>query len=363
MKSSTGEHYLGLDHVRALAAFLVFTWHFIHGVDAKPVPYEGAPAIFPLALLDEGHTGVALFMVLSGYLFAKLLDGKDINYPGFFWNRFIRLAPLLILSFVLFGLQEALYGRSLTPFLNSLAAGFVAPTWPNGAWSIAIEIHFYLCLGLIFAAVRRWRPAPVVAVLAMIAIRALLFARDADLQYLSYWTIIGRADDFLLGIAAFSYRHLFRRKHLFAAMFFLVFCGLAWTFDDMGGLTLMRPRWPWIVIPSVEASGYAVLIAYYDTSFRPRNVGLSRFLARIGVYSYSIYLLHFFVVFRAAKFINTHVMDISNFYLACAISAVVFCGMIPIGWLSYRFIEAPALSFRRPYLKTAPASSAVQAAI
>jgi len=29
-----------------------------------------------MALLDEGHTGVALFMTLSGYLFAKLLDGK-----------------------------------------------------------------------------------------------------------------------------------------------------------------------------------------------------------------------------------------------------------------------------------------------
>ena len=362
MKSSTGEHYLGLDHIRALAAFLVFTWHFIHGVDAKPVPYEGAPAIFPLALLDEGHTGVALFMVLSGYLFAKLLDGKDINYPGFFWNRFIRLAPLLIVSLVLFGLQEVLYGRSLMPFFNNLATGFVAPTWPNGAWSITIEIQFYLCLGLILAAVRSWRPAPIVAVLVMIAIRALLFARGADLQYWSYWTIVGRADDFLLGIAAFSYRDLFRPRHLFAAIF-LAFCGLAWTFDDMGGLTQLSPRWPWIVIPSVEAAGYAVLIAYYDTSFRLQNVGLSRLLARIGVYSYSIYLLHFFVVFRAAKFINTHVVDISNFYLACAASAVVFCCMIPIGWLSWRFIEAPALSFRRPYLKIAPAGSTVQAAL
>jgi len=30
-------------------------------------------------------------MTLSGYLFAKLLDGKRIKYGSFLWNRFLRL--------------------------------------------------------------------------------------------------------------------------------------------------------------------------------------------------------------------------------------------------------------------------------
>lgn len=360
MKSSTGEHYLGLDHVRAVAAFLVFTWHFIHGVDGKPVPYEGAPAIFPLALLDEGCTGVALFMVLSGYLFTKLLDGKDVNYAGFFWNRFIRLAPLMIVSFVLLGLVTVVRGRPLTPLLTNLAVGIVAPTWPNGAWSVAIEIQFYACLGLILGATRRYAPAPIVAVIVMIAFRALLFAKGFDVQYFSYWTIVGRADDFLLGIAAFNYRSLFRSRHWFAAASFLAFCALVWLYDSAGGFNLMVPRWPWIFIPTIEAAGYAVLIAYYDTTFRPGNTGFSKFLARIGVYSYSIYLLHFFVVFKASQYIDAYVLNFSNFYLACMVSAVAFCGMIPIGWLSYRFIEAPALSLRRPYLKAALTSPAME---
>jgi peptidoglycan/LPS O-acetylase OafA/YrhL len=28
MKSTGGAHYIGLDHLRALAAFMVFRWHF-----------------------------------------------------------------------------------------------------------------------------------------------------------------------------------------------------------------------------------------------------------------------------------------------------------------------------------------------
>src|SRR5258706_9600151 len=96
MRSSTGQHWVALDHVRALAAFMVFTWHFLHYTVGYPVKFGAQPSIFPLALLDEGHTGVSLFMTLSGYLFAKILDGKAVHYAPFFWNRLLRLAPLLL---------------------------------------------------------------------------------------------------------------------------------------------------------------------------------------------------------------------------------------------------------------------------
>ncbi len=72
MRSTEGVYYSRLDHVRALAAYLVFVWHLLHMTPNFPVPYASAPP-FPFALFDEGHTGVALFMTLSGYLFAKLV--------------------------------------------------------------------------------------------------------------------------------------------------------------------------------------------------------------------------------------------------------------------------------------------------
>lgn len=66
MRSSSGEHFIALDHVRALAAFMVFAWHFTQAANGYPVPFEYVPALFPFSLLDAGHTGVALFMTLSG---------------------------------------------------------------------------------------------------------------------------------------------------------------------------------------------------------------------------------------------------------------------------------------------------------
>ena len=48
MKSSSGEYYVGLDHVRGLAAFMVFSWHFSH-VNNN---HLGEASIFPLSLFS-----------------------------------------------------------------------------------------------------------------------------------------------------------------------------------------------------------------------------------------------------------------------------------------------------------------------
>ena len=61
----------------------------------------------------------------------------------------------------------------------------------------------------------------------------------------------------------------------------------------------------------------AIGIAWHDNSFVHLESGLSKFVGRLGEYSYSIYLLHFFVVFEVARFIHEQIMNISNFYLAC----------------------------------------------
>ena len=100
------------------------------------------------------------------------------------------------------------------------------------------------------------------------------------------------------------------------------FLAFYWLFD-LGGGFVLSPSYPspspwWVVLPTVEGLAYAFGIAWYDSSFAPRPAGVSGFIGRIGEYSYSIYLLHFFVVFYAARIVHTHVMDISNFYVACA---------------------------------------------
>ena len=138
MESSSGRYYIGLDHIRAVAAFLVFTWHFIHVGNGHQAP----PPIFPLSFLSEGHTGVSLFLTLSGYLFAKLLDGKDIKFVSFIWNRFLRLAPLLFLVIIAIGFQKYLSGNDIRGYVQTIVAGIVTPSLPHGGWSLTIEFLF-----------------------------------------------------------------------------------------------------------------------------------------------------------------------------------------------------------------------------
>ena len=78
--------------------------------------------------------------------------------------------------------------------------------------------------------------------------------------------------------------------------------------------------------------------------------------ADYGKFSYSIYLLHPFIVFRAARAIHENILPLDNFYLACLVGFLCFLAMYPIGWLSYTFIEKPCLRYRTRYVSTkAPA--------
>jgi peptidoglycan/LPS O-acetylase OafA/YrhL len=355
MRSSSGHHYVGLDHLRALAAFMVVAWHFLHFDNGTPVPFEGAPAVIPLALIDEGHTGVSLFMVLSGYLFAKLLDGKDIEYSAFFWNRLVRLAPLLLVVFVLAGAQHYWYGGSIVPYLEMLAKGLILPVWPNGGWSITTEIHFYLLLPFLMLLARRSNGLPILLVAAAMALRTALFFFYGEVQSWSYWTIVGRIDQFVLGILAFLYTPLILRHGKLTLSVVMAFVMFWWWFNMAGGFYRL-PSYPsnqpiWIFLPTIEGLAYALLVVWYDNKASARRTWISSLAQRMGEYSYSIYLLHVFFVFRAAAWIDTHVMDISNFYLGLVWATLFFLIMLIPGYLSYRFIERPFLRLRRTYVR------------
>ena len=100
-------------------------------------------------------------------------------------------------------------------------------------------------------------------------------------------------------------------------------------------------------MPTIEGLAYSLAIAWYDTSFTQKSTAISKLIGQIGAYSYSIYLLHFFVVFKAANYINQNIMDISNFYIAIGWSIICFILMLPVGYLSFRFIEGPFFKIKK----------------
>jgi peptidoglycan/LPS O-acetylase OafA/YrhL len=346
MKSSSDKYYPGLDHVRALAAFLVVTWHFAHSNSGTPVPYNQAPEI---GLLDEGHVGVSLFMTLSGYLFAKLIAGRPIDYPAFLWNRALRLLPLLILVFI----AVALLRHPTQPgayLLYLLTQGPVFPILPNGGWSITAETHFYLVLPLLLWACAKWRWAPLALVATSICLRMAIGASGLSIQDAAYWTIIGRIDQFAFGI--YFYHH--RASGKIAAAAGLGILAAYALFDMAGGYYHADDR-VWLVLPTIEGLALGALISWYDAN--PIKSPKMWIVEKAGEYSYSIYLLHFFFVFHAARLINQHVMAFDSLYGALPWAMLFFIAMTALGHASYKLVEGPPMRFRKPYIRQAAQSA------
>ena len=289
MKSNAGNHFIGLDHVRALAAFMVFTWHFTRGNIFSGV-WESVPVpVYPLSIFTQGHTGVALFMTLSGYLFAKLLDNKRIRYFPFLWTRFVRLAPLLILVILIVGYQTYSNGGNTARYIEAIKYGLIKPTFPNGGWSITAELHFYILLPLILFLDKRYKTALCIALVVSVAAKFILYQELDQIRTLSYSTIVGRIDQFIIGIAAFKYRHHVSGRHILVLVALAAFLAFYSLFDATGGFNRAQSS-IWVYLPFIEGAAYGLLISWYDNSFQHSKGRFSLFIAHIGKCSYSIYL-------------------------------------------------------------------------
>lgn len=350
MRSSTGKYYIALDQIRALAAFLVFIWHFLHvnNLHKTEIP------IFPLSVITEGHVGVALFMCLSGYLFAKLLEGKSINYSAFVYNRALRLLPLLLLVIAVVGLERYLSGADMVSYVKRIAAGIIMPSLPNGGWSITVEFHFYLVFPLLLILSRKWEYALLLGVLVAVVVRTFFYIELGQAQSFAYWTILGRIDQFVLGIVAYQFRSLLAGRHVLFVILSIMFLVFYRWFEVRGGFYSM-PSYPspspiWIFIPTIEAIFFSSLIAWYDNSFKHGDGRIAKAAALIGACSYSIYLLHVFFVFRIAYYINQHLVVLANVYIAILFGVLSFLLIVPLSYASYRFIELPFLRYRTRYV-------------
>ena len=352
MRSTGGLYFSRLDHVRAVAIYLVFVWHFLHVTPQFPVPYASDP-IFPFALLDEGHTGVALFMTLSGYLFAKLVGNQQLDFRNFLYSRALRLGPLLIACLTAWWIIGWLTADPIP--ISDLVGGLILPTWPKGAWSITIELHFYALFPLLLFLCRRFGPAVLLLILLFaIALRAQLWLAMGDVQFLSYWTIIGRIDQFLLGMV-FALAPIRRSIHIFVAAVSGVSFLILWQqFDASGGYYnrtgVVSGSALWIVIPTVEAIAYGSLISMYDRSSVRLPAWLDHGLAKIGEWSYSMYLLHFFPIVLLRWLFSDAVGRPEFFFPALLAATIAFLAFLPVAALSYTRFEKAFLAYRRPYL-------------
>lgn len=152
MDNNSQQKLYGLDHLRALAIFFVFLFHYF-------ILSKGQPEWLP-NLAQFGWTGVDLFFVLSGFLissqlFSQIKQGHSISFKQFFLKRFFRIVPAFLVTvglyfcFPLFREKDSLppFWKFLT-FTQNLGLNLKDFGAFSHAWSLCVEEHFYLFLPL-----------------------------------------------------------------------------------------------------------------------------------------------------------------------------------------------------------------------
>ncbi|MEU0274347.1 acyltransferase [Streptomyces sp. NPDC006307] len=372
MRSSDDRVYLApVDHLRAVAAVLVVLYHGCQLLSAR---IEGRPRFVagtdwlysanPAAtLVFEGHTGVALFMVLSGFIFTVGAHGRPIRYGRFLANRLLRIYPLYLVIAVL-GLATHVSLPTFQDLLRVLT--FATPSLPYGGvfWTLCVEMQFYLVFPLLNRLLTERGPGALLRLLAAVSLlRALVWLSSpapAPHTAALYLGLAGRIDQFLLGmLAAWAYVH--HRERLRAAARWLapvalsLALGVLWSYNQLHGYVSDSPlKLAW---SGAEGAVWALVVVAYVAGAGPGGGGrVSRWLARLGEVSFSVYLTHFMVLTLLCEYawFPGVLPPVGEAFLLTLLVALPLT--VAVSFVTYHAIELPFLRLRRPYVE--PASAA-----
>mgnify|MGYP001806635731 CR=1 FL=1 len=363
MKPTSGAYIIGLDHLRALAAFMVLFWHAIRYFE----PFSYVPAFWPASAFEEGWLGVTLFIVITGFVFTTLTSNREIHYFHFLQNRFLRIFPLLFVVMI-FGYNSGkLDPNAMVLFGSLLGAGTVF-----GTWTLIIEWQFYISYpflqkNLTSTTLKMTILKCLSFCLFFLILRVCYSIEYGKIQHLSYWTIFGQADAFLFGIIAgnvyLRVRNV-RRAVVFpaaaACLLATVVVG-SYAFHRMnvfGGFygdpnPSNAPIW--IIWPTISAIIFSIIVCSYCLVTQNFKGYIARSLAYLGTISYSTYMLHFIVIFSVQntwmKYAAYSFSENPFVTGTLVILLVQYPVVLLVSALSYHFIEQPFLRRRVPYLR------------
>jgi peptidoglycan/LPS O-acetylase OafA/YrhL len=351
-------HLAEADGWRGIAIALVVLYHAIQfRMDATPRtwPRAGSPLE---AVALEGHTGVALFFVLSGFLLTlPWANGRPEALGTYFWKRVLRIVPLhyFVVFFSLSFAKGAVTFGNLVPILGFLAntpldkADLGPFGWPF--WSLSTEVQFYVALPFLAAAFPRVRQLSLLVVACLLLKTVSFELPGADGFSAIYFSVFGRIDQFAIGMIVaqlFAKGRLGVPPRLAACLFLGAAAAL------VGWLAFLNAHGGFyaagtiqIYWHTVEGALWGLLLALGlclpQSWKRPLTAAPLRFL---GLVSYSMFSWHVPVVFYLA----TCKLAGSPWAFGPSLAFAVAVGLpavIAVGALSYYLIERPVLVWRQ----------------
>jgi peptidoglycan/LPS O-acetylase OafA/YrhL len=359
-----------LESLRGIAILLVFAYH-ADGVLVGP-KHHASPL---LAFARAGHTGVALFFILSGFLLslpflAEAAGGRRQARREYYLRRAFRILPLYWTAVLV---ATALSVRSLAdlndawPFLifaKALASQYALWPYSIGWWSLATEVQFYLVLPLLpLVACSRRRTACALAVYAIVY--ATFLARLWHLPTLQWQlelhsNLFGRGPLFLWGVfAAWLYRthgatirdRLARTPWIrsggadvaLVALFIALGYLLRWAVVQGFWGAEVAPHHVWHLVEGALWTG--VLLLLLLAPLRTKACFTNPVLGGIGIVSFSLFIIHIPAVSIAILHLRDRYPDTLTTWNAgsAAVMAGLFVACLAASVVTYWTIERPFL--------------------
>jgi peptidoglycan/LPS O-acetylase OafA/YrhL len=349
MQSKNTPYIERLDHLRALAALIVIMFEFRGFMRDLPAPR------IPLALIEHGQLGVALFMVISGFILSHIAADSDIDVPRFYLNRVLRIYPLFIFIvslgyFVSPDPRETQVGidflLALLPISNLYRLHY--GVYGGMFWSIAVELQFYLLFPFLWRLLLARGPAVgFILICFMLGTRALAYLSQGAGYEFDYFSIFGSIDAFVVGsMCQLLYAKIPDRLPSWVpAIVLLLIVGIA------HGELRYHTGLDWIFWPTAQSLAFgALLITYLKAS---RGIIGGQIAALVGKVSFSMYVWQY-VVFNAVRSLLPSSGHFDTYVLDLAVA--IFC-VFPVAAASYYVIEKPFLDLRVRYLKSNSSSA------
>lgn len=326
------ERHHALDLIRGLAALGVAIYHRL--------AWSG-----DVHLNSLGTFGVYLFFILSALTmllvyertFADRVTFDDV--ATFFRNRFARILPLLLVVAILWfayltvsnGYDSVVFARSILSGSGLMAltpAGFTSTV--TGAWSLAIELQFYVLLPLLvlcFARVQFLHMC-LICVVVIAAQQLYLFSISTETEYwVLYTNPLTFAPFFLLGFIIHKAGAVKQKGALalsLIAFALIAAYSLFWPGDTK------QYGFSFLILTGLA---FASVYFAYRSQLPTQLVALASVLGNL---SYGVYLLHPFVSLAANK-----LPDLFGFGGGLTFTAYLAMVLV-IAWVIYSGFERPA---------------------
>ncbi len=161
-------------------------------------------------------TGVDLFFVISGFVFAQnIYKEKPISIIPYFLRRFFRIYPLYLFALVLYYIiapsdpHKPLYFVKHLFFLQTTSSSHEASFFNPAFWSLPTEVEFYIAVPFIALLLRHYRKTVPLMFIAGMLVNMLLvhnavMTPELNAPSFSLFHLTGILPEFIIGIGLYQ---------------------------------------------------------------------------------------------------------------------------------------------------------------